>query len=90
MCAILQRVRRAGVTGVKLVVVTTGHHALLDKPVPGTGGLTTIAAHGHGAGHASATRYGILRAEKGGGVTGLDAVTVVESLGGSERPARSA
>jgi len=71
-------------------VVTTGGDTYLDEPVPGTGWLTTVAAHGKGAGSTRAAVVGIFGGEQGLVVTGGDAVTIIEGFGGGESPARSA
>lgn len=71
-------------------IVTASGDTDLGEPVPGTRWLTTVAAHGEGAGEASAARVGILRSEDLGGITSADAVTVVEGLSGTEGPARTA
>jgi hypothetical protein len=73
-----------------LGVVTAGGHTGLSEPLPGTGGLTTVAAHGHLAVQARAASQGVLGGEDGLGITGGNAATVVERLGGAEGPAGAA
>lgn len=80
----------ATVASANIGVVTTSGDTGLDEPVPGTGWLTTVAAHGERAGGTRAAVIGIFGGEEGLVVTGGDAVTIVEGFSGGESPARSA
>ena len=85
-----QGVRLAGGAGVDVSVVTAGGHTGLGEPLPGSGGLATVAAHGEAAVQAGAASKGVLSREHGLGIAGLDASAVVEGLGGAESPAGAA
>lgn len=86
----LHGVRLAGGAGVDVSVVTAGGHTGLGEPLPGSGGLATVAAHGKAAVQAGAASKGVLSREHGLGIASLDAHTVVEGLGGAESPAGAA
>mmetsp|Transcript_34018 Transcript_34018/g.73500 ORF Transcript_34018/g.73500 Transcript_34018/m.73500 type:complete len:343 (+) Transcript_34018:79-1107(+) len=86
----LQRVGLAGAAGAHLGVVSARRHASLREPLPGTGGLAAVAAVGEAAVDAGAAVVGVLGGEDGVGVSGGDAVAVVEGLGRAERPAGAA
>lgn len=86
----LHRVRLAAGTLVDISVVTASDDTVLGEPVPGSGRLTTIAALGERAGRASAASSSVLSGEDSGRITGGNAVTVIEGLGGTESPAGAA
>ncbi len=84
-----QGVGSAGGALAHIGIVTTSDNTGLYEPVPGSRWLATVATHRHGALEASAARNSVLRGEQLGVVTGLDAVSVIESLGRTEGPATS-
>lgn len=85
--ATLHSVWLAGCSLANISVVSTSGNTVRLEPVPGTSGLTTVASHGEGAFSASAARNGVFWGENQLSITSLNAVSVIESLRGSERPA---
>jgi len=86
----LHRVRLACGTLAIILPVTTGRDTGSGEPLPGTRGLATVAAHGEGALGARAAGDSVLRGQDSLGITGGNAVSVIESLGRAESPARAA
>jgi hypothetical protein len=90
MGAGLRTVRLASLAGVDILPVSSSGNTLGGEKLPGTRRLTTVAAHGEAARKAGAASKSILGGQDGGGITSLDAATVIVGLGGAECPARSA
>jgi hypothetical protein len=85
--ATLHGVWLAGCSLANVSIVCTGGDTVRLEPVPGASGLTTVASHGEGAFSASAARNSVFSGENHVSITSLNAISVIESLGGSERPA---